>query len=141
MLNLIRKAIKEDIPFINILGEMLHNNFESTFHLETEIDSDLGLVLVFVKNGKILGYLYAQIFLNNVDLLSICVDENARYQHIGTDLIKYLQEMHCDKSITLEVSSKNIVALNLYEKCGFKCVGVRKNYYKDSDALIEKWVK
>lgn len=141
MLNLIRKAIKEDIPFINNLGKKLHNNFESTFHLETEIDTDLGLVLVFVKNDKILGYLYAQVFSDNVDLLSICVDENIRYQHIGTDLIKYLQAMHCDKSITLEVSGKNIGALNLYEKCGFKCVGVRKNYYKDSDALIEKWVK
>lgn len=140
-MNLIRKAIKEDVPFINILGAKLHDNFESAFHIETEIDSDLGLVLVFVKDCKIVAYLYAQVFLDNIDLLSIYVDKNMRYQHIASDLIKYLQDMYSEKSITLEVSSKNIGALNLYEKCGFKCVGVRKNYYKDSDALIEKWVK
>lgn len=39
---------------------------------------------------------------------------------------------------TLEVRDSNKVAQNLYEKAGFKLVGRRKHYYKDSqeDALI-----
>ena len=40
------------------------------------------------------------------------------------------------KTINLEVSSKNIVAINLYKKYGFEEVGRRKNYYKDVDGIL-----
>ena len=40
------------------------------------------------------------------------------------------------KVITLEVATKNIPALNLYEKFGFEVIHVRKNYYKDDDAYL-----
>ena len=38
--------------------------------------------------------------------------------------------------INLEVSSKNLIAIQLYKTFGFKEVGARKNYYKDCDALL-----
>ena len=38
--------------------------------------------------------------------------------------------------INLEVSSKNLTAIELYKTFGFKEVGARKNYYKDCDALL-----
>ena len=42
------------------------------------------------------------------------------------------------KYITLEVRVSNIPAINLYEKFGFKSLGVRKGYYQNNneDALI-----
>ena len=42
------------------------------------------------------------------------------------------------KYITLEVRESNIPAISLYEKNGFKSIGVRKNYYQDNNenALI-----
>ena len=42
------------------------------------------------------------------------------------------------KFITLEVRVGNIPAIGLYEKYGFKSLGVRKGYYQDNneDALI-----
>ena len=45
------------------------------------------------------------------------------------DMIKY---------ITLEVRVGNKAAISLYEKYGFKSLGVRKGYYQDNneDALI-----
>ena len=46
------------------------------------------------------------------------------------------------KLINLEVSSKNLTAIQLYKSFGFKEVGVRKNYYKDCDALLyTKFIK
>ena len=40
-------------------------------------------------------------------------------------------------NVWLEVDAKNVPALNLYEKLGFKKIAVRKKYYKNgSDALI-----
>lgn len=38
--------------------------------------------------------------------------------------------------INLEVSSENLTAIQLYKSFDFKEVGVRKKYYKDSDALL-----
>ena len=44
--------------------------------------------------------------------------------------------------INLEVSSKNLTAIQLYKSFGLKEVGVRKNYYKDCDALLyTKFIK
>ena len=41
------------------------------------------------------------------------------------------------KDITLEVNVNNIPAINLYKKYNFKEVGLRKNYYNNSeDAII-----
>jgi len=74
-----------------------------------------------------------------MDLLSIYVDEEHRLNHIGCKLLNVLQKKCKDETITLEVSSTNIGALELYKKCGFKEVGIRKKYYKDADAIIMKW--
>ena len=139
MLKLIRKATKNDINKINELGAQLHSNFISTYHIETEVENNISIVLVSEDNNIITGYLYAQELVDNIDLLSIFVDKNYRYQHIGTDLINYLQENSNNKTITLEVSNKNENAILLYKKCGFKEVGIRKKYYIDSDAIVMKW--
>ncbi len=138
---MIRRATKNDIDAINKLGEQLHSRFKKLFHIETEIDSLLAIVLVSEDKSGINGYLYALDFGDNIDLLSIFVDNNYRNRHIATSMLKYLTEDSNDKTITLEVSSNNIPALNLYHSFGFKNVGVRKNYYEDSDAYIMKWGK
>ena len=138
MLKLIRKATEKDIEQINILGEQLHHNFMKTYHIETEIDNKIAIVLVAEKSD-IVGYLYAIDLEDNIDLLSIFVDKNSRYQHIGTNLIEKLKRLSKDKTITLEVSSKNDAAIALYKKNDFKEVGIRKNYYENSDAIIMKW--
>ena len=117
----------------------MHSNFISTYHIETEVENNISIVLVSEDNSIITGYLYAQELVDNIDLLSIFVDKNYRYQHIGTNLINYLQDNSNNKTITLEVSNKNENAIHLYKKCGFKEVGIRKKYYIDSDAKVMKW--
>ena len=139
MLKLIRKAINSDVEEINKLGRKLHDNFEKTYHIETEINSNIAIVLVAEVNNFVVGYLYALDFEDNMDLLSIYVDEEHRLNHIGYKLLNVLQKKCKDETITLEVSSTNIGALALYKKCGFKEVGIRKKYYKDTDAIIMKW--
>lgn len=139
MLKLIRKAIKEDILRLNELGSKLHQHFERDFHLETEVDNPLAVILVSEANNKINGYLYALNLEDNADLISIYVDGNTRFQHIGTDLLEKLQEICLKKTITLEVRTDNIGALSLYQKCGFTIISVRKKYYHDCDGYLMKW--
>lgn len=139
MLKLIRKAIKDDIDSINLLGEQLHKNFTKTYHIDTEIENENAIVLVACDNKEVIGYLYALIFIDNIDLLSIFVSKNKRCQHFGSKLMKQLINEVKNQTITLEVSAQNNEAINLYKKYGFKEVGLRKNYYEDSDAMIMKW--
>lgn len=141
MLKLIRKATKEDIPRLNELGSRLHQNFERDFHLDTELNNPLAIILVSEANNNINGYLYVLNLEDNADLISIYVDENTRYQHIGTDLLKGLQEICSAKTITLEVRVDNVGALALYQKCGFEIITIRKKYYHDCDGYLMKWGK
>ncbi len=139
---MIRVANKNDVMEINKLGSKLHENFDVTFHIETEIDSEIAIVLVSENPNNIDGYLYALDFGDNIDLLSIFVDEARRNEHIGTKMLTYLINNYCyqgAKSITLEVSCANIAAYSMYKKLNFKVVGQRKNYYGNEDAYIMKW--
>ena len=137
---MIRKATAEDIRKINELGSTLHKNFEKTYHLETELTSKLSIILVALENNKIKGYLYAQNFEDNIDLLSIVVENKERNKSIGTNLLNELKKIALTKTITLEVSDKNKVAYKFYEKNDFQIVATRKNYYTDgSNALLMKW--
>ena len=40
------------------------------------------------------------------------------------------------KPIMLEVNVKNLPAISLYKKMGFKQISLRKNYYNTDDAII-----
>ena len=43
-------------------------------------------------------------------------------------------------SLSLEVNEDNLPAIHLYEKVGFKQVGLRKNYYYNNDGVIMKYI-
>ena len=139
---MIRVANSNDVVNINKLGSILHDNFTSAFHIETEIDSELAIVLVSENPDYIDAYLYALDFGDNIDLLSIFVAEEKRNNHIGTKLLTYLINNYCyqsDKTITLEVSCANIPAYEMYKKLNFQVVGKRNKYYGTEDAYIMKW--
>lgn len=141
MLKLIRRAVSTDVEAINKLGEQLHDNFTNLYHIESEINSNIAIVFVSVENNIVNGYLYALDLIDNIDLLSIFVDSKYRTKHIGTNLLNRLIKYAKDKTITLEVSESNIVAINMYRNLGFSTVSKRQNYYKDDNALVMKWGK
>lgn len=134
---MIRKANKKDITRINELGLKLHDNFEKLFNIEKEIDNPISILLVSDDNLLVNAFLYAQEFADNIDLLSIIVDNNYRSLGIGSNLINYLINEY-NKPIILEVASTNKIALKLYEKFGFKVINIRKNYYQNDDAYVMK---
>ena len=137
---MIRKATMDDIDIINKLGSILHDNFVNVFHMETEIDNKDAIILVY-EDINVVAYLYAINTIDNIDLLSIVVDDSYKRNGIATKLVNYLIGNYCyrDKTITLEVDVYNIPALKFYEKLGFKLVNVRKKYYNDHDAYLMKW--
>ena len=50
-------------------------------------------------------------------------------------IIQFCKKQNISK-INLEVSSSNIIAINLYKKFDFKQVGCRKKYYNNENGLL-----
>lgn len=96
---------------------------------------------VYEKNGETVGFYIISKILDEVEIYTIAVDELYRGQKIASNMLEHLinfsREMKVSK-IWLEVSTKNMPAINLYEKFGFEKIRLRKNYYSltNEDAFI-----
>ncbi|WP_276876380.1 ribosomal protein S18-alanine N-acetyltransferase [Anaerococcus hydrogenalis] len=96
---------------------------------------------VYEKNGETVGFYIISKILDEVEIYTIAVDELYRCQKIASNMLEHLinfsKEMKVSK-IWLEVSTKNMPAINLYEKFGFEKIRLRKNYYSltNEDAYI-----
>ena len=78
-------------------------------------------VLVYIKDDQVVGFITATDLKETCDIPTLVVAEEYRHHLIATNLINYLigeLDENCTL-ITLEVASKNIAAINLYEKFGF----------------------
>ena len=138
---MIRQAKINDLIYINNLGSKQHKNFEITYHMETEINNINSIILVNEEEKKINAYLYAVKTIDNIDILSIYVEEKYRKKNLGSSLLEELinNNRYLKQSIMLEVSTNNTPAINLYKKMGFQIINIRKKYYENGDAYVMKW--
>src|SRR5574344_1045532 len=95
----------------------------------------------FSEDGQLLGYAGAWHVIDEGHITTIAVKPEFKRKKIGEALLNKILE-DCYKAeikyITLEVRKSNEPAIALYEKYGFKSLGVRKGYYQNNneDALI-----
>jgi [ribosomal protein S18]-alanine N-acetyltransferase len=92
--------------------------------------------LVHAHGGVILVRLAA----DEAEILTLAVAPEARRRGIACQLIlaaiQHLSALGAT-ILFLEVSTSNTPALALYDRCGFRQVGQRRNYYLDgTDALV-----
>ena len=108
----------------------------------SELSNDLARYFsAFDEDGNLIAYSGSWQILEEAHITNIAVDPEFRRKHIGEALLKtIIDQCYKDgvKYITLEVRVGNVAAISLYEKYGFKSLGVRKGYYQDNneDALI-----
>ncbi len=135
---MVRYANVYDIPRINELGSLLNDNFRMVNNINEMLEDKYSKVLVYEEDDMVVGFITATDLKETCDILSLVVDPKYRNKMVATNLLDYLiSELDENlKLITLEVASKNIAAIKLYEKFGFEVVNVRKNYYKDDDAYL-----
>ena len=131
---MISKLTKEEVQEVTELGTMLNPNFSKLFHIENLNPNET--IYIYKENNINKGFIHIQNGLDIIDLLNIIVKPEYQNQGIGSVLLKYIIDNKQDKKIMLEVKSKNINAIKLYQKYDFKIINIRKNYYKDDDAII-----
>lgn len=144
----IRRAESRDIPYLSdLLHQVLavHRNGrpdlfkpDRTKYTAAELEDILQneqtpVFAAFDADGRMLGYAFCQLEVyQNDNILTdrktlyiddICVDENARGQHVGTALyhsvLAYARELGC-YNVTLNVWACNPGAQAFYEAMGMK---------------------
>lgn len=118
-----------------------YKDFEETltnanrFYLVAETDAVEGV-------DRILGGCMLTNIAGEGDITNVAVHEKYRNKKIATALMEALLKLGRERynitAFTLEVRSKNMPALRLYEKLGFVSKGVRPNFYErpKDDAII-----
>jgi len=95
--------------------------------------------LVVEGDGAIIGYGGLMVVMDEAHVTTLAVQPSRREARLGTRLMLALvdEALAADcRQLTLEVRLSNHPAQSLYRRFGMAPVGVRKNYYRDEDALI-----
>jgi len=101
----------------------------------------LAQYMVGHAGGEIVAYAGMWLMVDEAHIITFAVHPAWRRQKIGERLLLALLDLAQDAGAheaTLEVRLSNLPARRLYEKYGFRPVGLRPRYYSDNgeDALI-----
>ena len=146
---MIREAESKDIKYI---FDIDNKNFIYEKYTLLDIDRFVNkfnrndCVLVIDLDKKIIRYIIFRLVDNFIEIFKICILNEYRKNGFGTQFIKYIVDNFNEKvnRLILEVRSKNEIAINFYEKVGFKKILTKKDYYENpiDDAIIfEKNIK
>jgi len=128
----------------NLISKKLISEFDdfwNTTTLKEELTNQNSYYLVAKLENQIIGFAGIKLILDEADLMNIVIRKNMRNQGIGTLLLNHLIIFCTEQnllSITLEVGNENIPAICIYQNLGFDTISIRKNYYKNQDAVIMK---
>ncbi len=101
----------------------------------------LASYLVARVDDDVVGYGGMWLMVDEAHITTFAIHPAWRRQHIGERLLLEFVDVSIARharELTLEVRLSNLPARHLYEKFGFRPVGVRPRYYSDDheDALI-----
>lgn len=99
--------------------------------------------IVLAKDGvdAILGYICFWTVADETHIMTLAVHPEFRKQGIGKKLFAFALEFSEARGVNyfaLEVRERNNAALEFYKRFGFRVVGIRKGYYRDTgeDAVL-----
>lgn len=128
------------------IKDILISDFDDFWNyniLKEELESPNSKYIIAKTNDdKIIGFAGIKIIVDTADIMNIVVKKSWRNQGVGNLLLNNLVYL-CKKlnlsSLSLEVNEDNQSAIHLYEKFGFKRIGLRKNYYKNNDGIVMEY--
>jgi ribosomal-protein-alanine N-acetyltransferase len=137
---LIRRLTYADLPQVIAIERRAFPAPWSLAMFVLELSKPGGICLAASAHGRLAAYLVCSRYDTVWHLMNVAVDPDVRNQRIGSALLDRLIAEVDDSAAryTLEVRTSNTGAIRLYERYGFRSVGVRRRYYQDNgeDAVI-----
>lgn len=136
------KIYKMTIADLDAISDILFSDFDDFWNVSTlksELQNPNSQYIIAKLNNEIVGFGGIWKAVDDIHITDIVVKKIFRRQKIGSILLEQLISLTKQQnitSITLEVNSNNIPAQKLYEKFGFKRVGLRKKYYNNTDDAV-----
>ena len=125
------------------ISDILTTDFDDFWNantLEGELKNPFSKYIVAKIENQIVGFAGVVDTIDQLEITNIVVKKSFRGNGIGNKLLIELINLAKNSNkneIILEVNNKNLVAIKLYEKNGFKNIGIRKKYYNNThDANI-----
>jgi ribosomal-protein-alanine N-acetyltransferase len=136
----IRPMTRRDIPAVATLEQEVYTQPWSVRVFFDELAQQNRAYFV-AENGQgaIVGYGGLLLVEEDAHITTLAVLPEARRARLGTRLMLALVDGALEagaRHLTLEVRMSNAGARSLYERFGFAPVGLRKDYYRDEDALV-----
>ncbi|MBR6698002.1 MAG: ribosomal protein S18-alanine N-acetyltransferase [Lachnospiraceae bacterium] len=108
---------------------------------EEALTDALAMYVVALIENKVVGYAGLWKALDEANITNVAVKAEFRKQGIGTAMVKHLLEGAKEEGIAkvfLEVRQSNLAAQSVYGQCGFRKIGLRKNFYEKpmEDAIV-----
>lgn len=136
----------DHVPQVAALEAICFADPWSEKSVASELTNPLSLWLVALEGETVVGYVGSQSVLGESDMMNVAVHPDYRRRKIGETLVLELVQqlkVRGNYCLTLEVRASNDPARKLYEKLGFRQVGLRKNYYRnpkeDACILRKEW--
>lgn len=131
---MVRSSNETDISFI--LNGLRNFNIKK-FSKDIIAHSFNKFLICEFANIKV-GFMQYSLYYDRIEIDYIFVDEDYRRKGLANELLNFLLSLYEGNidNITLEVSIRNLPALNLYKKNGFEVAATRDNYYGHGDSAL-----
>ena len=133
---------KMNLNHLENIKDTLYSEFDNFWTISTlknELENSNTYYIIAKIDEEIVGFGGLNQILDEMQLNYIVTKKNKRNLGIASKILDNLISFANTKnitSITLEVNEKNLIAIKLYEKFGFKQIGLRKKYYNNIDNAI-----
>jgi len=142
----LKKAELSHLAQIEALEEVCFSCPWTASQLQNMMEDEKAAFLVAVEGDAVAGYAAFTSVLDEGYIANVAVSPDHRRRGLGDALVRALADEARRRQLsflTLEVRESNAPARALYEKHGYKAVGLRKNYYEkptESAILMTLWL-
>jgi ribosomal-protein-alanine N-acetyltransferase len=132
----------DDVPDVHAIERASFTTPWPDHAYRTELETNrLAHYLVVRIGDRLVGYAGLWLMVDEAHVTTFAIDPAWRRRRLGERLLIALLDLAIERragEATLEVRLSNLPARRLYEKFGFRPVGIRPRYYSDDneDALI-----
>lgn len=139
MISLVQVTRENRQHYLEEILKIENVSFPTPWNLKAfqqELDNPISHLWALMENCALVGYVCFWHIENVIQILNIAIHPDKRGQGNGYRLLQKVVRTGRTKGIDfiwLEVRESNLPARSLYQNFGFKEVGIRPRYYRDTN--------